>query len=74
MGYVHTILPFAKQLLTQVRFRSAFSTENINGVYIPSALLILGTFLVKQEWLPFAVAIAAVLGGVKLVGGSSTWR
>ncbi|EYE96835.1 cytochrome b5 reductase family protein [Aspergillus ruber CBS 135680] len=48
----------------------AFSTENINGVYIPSALLILGTFLVKQEWLPFAVAIAAVLGGVKLVGGS----
>ncbi|OJJ85354.1 cytochrome b5 reductase family protein [Aspergillus glaucus CBS 516.65] len=48
----------------------AFSTENINGVYIPSALLILGTFLVKQEWLPFAVAIAAVLGGVKLMGGS----
>ncbi|ODM20683.1 NADH-cytochrome b5 reductase 1 [Aspergillus cristatus] len=48
----------------------AFSTENINGVYIPSALLILGTFLVKQEWLPFAVAIAAVLGGVKLFGGS----
>ncbi|BCR89282.1 cytochrome b5 reductase family protein [Aspergillus chevalieri] len=48
----------------------AFSTENINGVYIPSALLILGTFLVKQEWLPFAVAIAAALGGVKLLGGS----
>lgn len=28
----------------------------------------------KQEWLPFAVAIAAALGGVKLLGGSSTWR
>ncbi|OJJ31568.1 hypothetical protein ASPWEDRAFT_696826 [Aspergillus wentii DTO 134E9] len=50
---------------------SAFSSENINGVYIPSALLIFGTFIVKQEWVPFAVAVAAVLAGVKLFTGSS---
>jgi cytochrome-b5 reductase len=49
------------------------SSENINGVYIPSALLIFGTFIVKKEFVPYAVALAAILAGLKLfTGGSST--
>jgi len=42
------------------------SSSYINGVYIPSGLLIVGTLIVKKEWLPFAVAIALVLGGWKV--------
>jgi cytochrome-b5 reductase len=48
------------------------SSENINGVYIPSALLIFGTFLVKKEFVPYAVALAAVLAGLKLFTSSSS--
>jgi cytochrome-b5 reductase len=39
-------------------------------VYIPSALLVVGAAVFKSEWLPFAVAIAAVLAGVKLFNGN----
>ncbi|KAH8427306.1 cytochrome b5 reductase family protein [Aspergillus melleus] len=49
---------------------SALSSENINGVYIPSALLVFGTFIVKQEYVPYAVALAAVLAGWKLFSGN----
>jgi cytochrome-b5 reductase len=44
------------------------SSENINGVYIPVGLLIFGTYIVKKEWLPYAVAVAAVLAAFKLYG------
>ncbi|KAK7727784.1 NADH-cytochrome b5 reductase [Botryosphaeria dothidea] len=44
----------------------AFAPQFVHGVYIPSALLIVGTAIVKKEWLPFAVAIAALLGGWKV--------
>jgi len=43
-----------------------FSKQYIDGVYIPSGLLIVGCIIVKREWLPFAVALAAVLGGYKV--------
>lgn len=39
--------------------------QYVNGVYIPSAVLILGCAVAKPTWLPFAVAIAAALGGVQ---------
>jgi cytochrome-b5 reductase len=39
----------------------------INGIYIPSGLLIAGCFIVKQEWLPYAVAVSLVLGGWKVL-------
>ncbi|OJJ47286.1 hypothetical protein ASPZODRAFT_151791 [Penicilliopsis zonata CBS 506.65] len=45
---------------------NVFSTENINGVIIPSALLVVGTFLVKKELVPFAVAVAAMLSAWKV--------
>jgi cytochrome-b5 reductase len=42
------------------------ATQYVQGVYIPSALLIFGTFIIKKEWLPYAVALAAVLGSYKV--------
>ncbi|KAF2646442.1 ferredoxin reductase-like protein [Massarina eburnea CBS 473.64] len=43
-----------------------FATQYVQGVYIPSALLIIGTAIIKTEWVGFAVALAAVLGGWKV--------
>lgn len=45
---------------------SPFSPQYINGIYIPSALLIIGCAIVKKEWLPFAVLLAAILSGWKV--------
>jgi len=45
---------------------SAFSQANINGVYIPSVLLIVGVAIVKTEYVPYAVAVAALVGGYKI--------
>ncbi|KAJ9645692.1 NADH-cytochrome b5 reductase [Coniosporium tulheliwenetii] len=49
-----------------VRPTSYLAPQYINGVYIPSALLIVGCAIVKKEWLPFAVLLAAILGGWKV--------
>lgn len=43
-----------------------FASQYVQGVYIPSALLIAGTAIVKKEWLPFAAALAVILGGWKV--------
>ncbi|KAL2064328.1 hypothetical protein VTL71DRAFT_4822 [Oculimacula yallundae] len=43
-----------------------FSKSNVNGIIIPSSLLVVGTLIVKQEWLPWACLLAAVLSGWKL--------
>jgi hypothetical protein len=42
------------------------SKTYVDGVYIPSGLVILGCLIVKREWLPFAVALALALGGYKV--------
>lgn len=42
------------------------SKAYINGIYIPSSLLVVGCLIVKKEWLPFAIAIAIALGGWKV--------
>jgi len=44
----------------------ALSSQNINGVYIPSALLIVGIAIIKKEWLPYAVMFAGLIGGYKV--------
>ena len=41
------------------------SKKYIDGVYIPSGLLIVGCLIVKREWVPYAVVLALVLGGYK---------
>ncbi|KAE8354918.1 NADH-cytochrome b5 reductase [Aspergillus coremiiformis] len=53
---------------------SAFSSENITGVYVPSALLVVATALFKAEWAPYAVAVAVAIVGAKLFSGSSQAR
>ena len=40
--------------------------QYINGVYIPATLLIATTALLKLEWTPFAIAIAAALAGYQV--------
>lgn len=44
----------------------ALAPQYVHGVYIPSALLIVGTAIINKAWVPFAVAIAALLGGWKV--------
>ncbi|KAI9815471.1 MAG: NADH-cytochrome b5 reductase [Pycnora praestabilis] len=49
-----------------VKPASFFSSQYINGIYIPSALLVIGCAIVKKEWTPYAVVLAALLGGWKV--------
>lgn len=49
-----------------------FSKKLVDGVYIPSGLLIVGALIVKREWVPYAVVLAALLSGYKLLSGNST--
>lgn len=41
------------------------SKQYRDGIYIPAGLIIAGCLIVKKEWLPFAVALAAALSGYK---------
>ena len=50
------------------------SKEFINGVVIPSVLVLVGTAIVKKEWLPFAVAFVGILGAYKVFSGGETSR
>jgi cytochrome-b5 reductase len=45
---------------------SPLAPQYIHGVYIPSALLLFGTYIVKSEWLPYALGVAIMLGGWKI--------
>jgi hypothetical protein len=40
--------------------------QYVNGVYIPSTLLLIGTAIMKKEWVPYAAALAVVLGAWKV--------
>ncbi|KAI0167493.1 NADH-cytochrome b5 reductase 1 [Pestalotiopsis sp. NC0098] len=44
---------------------SLTSSQNLNGIIIPSGLLIFGTLIVKKEWAPYAVLLALALGSLK---------
>lgn len=50
----------------QFRPRSVLSSQYINGIYIPSALLIVGVAIVKKDWLPYAAVVALILGSWKV--------
>ncbi|TAQ86072.1 hypothetical protein B7494_g5610 [Chlorociboria aeruginascens] len=49
--------------------QSLTSKRYIDGIYIPSGLLVVGCLIVKREWVPYAIALAVVLGGYKLWSG-----
>jgi cytochrome-b5 reductase len=48
----------------------ALAPAYLHGVYIPTALLLFGTYIVKQEWLPYSLALALILGGYKFYDSS----
>jgi cytochrome-b5 reductase len=41
------------------------SRKYIDGIYIPAGLIVFGTFMLKREWVPYAVVIALSLGALK---------
>ncbi|KAL3425044.1 nitrate reductase [Phlyctema vagabunda] len=47
------------------------SPKYVNGVYIPSGLLVVGCLIVKKEWLPFAVLLSLAFGGFKIFSDRS---
>ncbi|KAI9734073.1 MAG: NADH-cytochrome b5 reductase [Claussenomyces sp. TS43310] len=47
------------------------SKKYVDGVYIPSSLLIVGCLIVKRDWLPYAVTLALLLGGLKVYSNST---
>lgn len=48
------------------RTTGLLATQYVQGIYIPAGLLIFGVFIIKREWLPYAVALAAALGTWKV--------
>jgi cytochrome-b5 reductase len=45
---------------------SLLSSQYIHGVYIPAALIVVGTAIVKREWLIYGVLLSVSLGAFKL--------
>lgn len=40
----------------------AFARQYIDYIYVPAALLVVGTVIVKSDWTPYAVLLAVALG------------
>lgn len=60
------LLPDKMSTPHQVRPTSLLSAQFVNGVYIPTSLMILGVGITKIEWLPYAIAVSLVLGAFKI--------
>lgn len=43
------------------------SKKYVDGIYIPAGLLVFGCFIVKREWVPYAVVLALALGALKFL-------
>jgi hypothetical protein len=48
---------------------SWLSPQYVHGVYIPTALLLIGVTITKRDLLPYAVLFAAIVGGWKVYSG-----
>lgn len=44
---------------------SLLARKYFDGIYIPCGLLVIGTIIVKREWVPYAVLVAIALGSMK---------
>jgi hypothetical protein len=51
---------------------SWLSPQYVHGVYIPTALLLIGVTITKRDLLPYAVVFAAIIGGWKVYSGGKT--
>ncbi|KAH0552886.1 NADH-cytochrome b5 reductase [Trichoglossum hirsutum] len=47
---------------TQSKPHPLVSSQYINGIYIPAGLMVVGTWIVRKEWILYAIATAVVLG------------
>ncbi|KAI9861728.1 MAG: NADH-cytochrome b5 reductase [Trichoglossum hirsutum] len=47
---------------TQSKPHPLLSSQYANGIYIPAGLLVMGIWIVKKEWIPYAITAAVVLG------------
>jgi cytochrome-b5 reductase len=45
---------------------SLLSRPYFDGVYIPAGLIVVGTFIMKREFVPYAALLAVALAGFKL--------
>lgn len=43
--------------------KGLLSRVYIDYVYVPAALLIVGTLIIKKEWTPYSALLALVFGG-----------
>jgi cytochrome-b5 reductase len=43
------------------------SRPYFDGVYIPAGLIVAGSYITKPEFVPYAAALALVLGGFKML-------
>ena len=47
--------------------RSPFLAPSyVNGIYIPTGLLLFGVYIVKKDWLPYAAALAVALASLQI--------
>jgi hypothetical protein len=44
-----------------------FAKQYVNFIYIPSALVLVGTAIIKSEWIPYAVGLVGLLGAWQFV-------
>jgi len=44
---------------------SLTSKKYFDGIYIPAGLIVVGIYIVKKDWLPYAVVVAVALGALK---------
>jgi cytochrome-b5 reductase len=47
----------------------AFSPQYVNGIYIPTALVLIGVAITNRALLPYAVLFVAIVGGWKVYSG-----
>jgi cytochrome-b5 reductase len=50
----------------------AFSPQYVNGIYIPTALVLTGVAIINRAFLPYAVLVVAIVGGWKVFGGGKS--
>lgn len=53
---------------------SLLAPQYVNGVYIPSGLLIVGIAIIKKEWLPYAVVLAVLWVRMVFSLSSKSWN
>jgi hypothetical protein len=60
---------FGLEFQMSVEKKESLLSTPLHGIYIPSALLIIGTAILRREWIPFAVALAVILSFFKIFRG-----